>query len=272
MTIYFAFSDENGSYKRVRGKRFIRAHKYYVRATCIIDATEWKNIESAYCALKRKHGIPIEKEVKWSFARSLHKYKEDGKEIREKEAFYFLREKNPEALQDFLREALALLVDLNYCNVIFTVTSNERCRAIAHSRLIKMHLQEAMQRIQMDMEDARENLCVFFVDPVSNENDKNLREAYSELYRGGDLYKRYSHIKDSLNVEHSHHSVGIQMADFLAGAFVANLKEYEMGQEVYRDCLSRIIRRGPGGRLPGFGFREVPRDVDLRAELGARCT
>lgn len=272
MTIYFAFSDENGAYRRLRGRKFIRAHPYYVRATVIIDALEWKKLESGYCDLKRKYDIPDEKEVKWSFARSIHAFKNKGKEIREKEAFYFLRAFESEQLLEFLFESVHLLRTLDYCKVIFTVTCNRRCPSIAMERLLKMHLQEVMQRIEMDMQNDNSNLCVFFVDPVSNENDKNLREAYSDLYRNGDFISRYAHIKDSLNIEHSHHSVGIQMADFLAGSFVANLKGYDSGQRFYKEIVIGLIRKSASGVLPGYGFREVPGNKELRSEILDACS
>lgn len=132
-----------------------------------------------------------------------------------------------------------------------------------------MHLQEAMQRIEMDMQAKNNSLCVLFVDPVSSSKDKALRESYSILYRNGDLINKYSHIKDSLNIEHSHHSVGIQLSDFVAGSFGSLLNTRPLGQKIFHELISQIVRRNfNNNEIAGYGVREVPSNKELRKELG----
>jgi len=267
MTIYFAFSDENGSYKKRRSSRFIRAHPWYIRSTLCIDALEWKTLEKEYENLKKSYDLPSGEEIKWSYAYSLYSHKRTGRAIKPKDKYYFLKNYNPEKLISFLDKATSILNNLNYCRAIFTITDNKECQSIDDSRLLKMHLQEAMQRLEMDMQTDNNNLCVLFVDPVSEEKDKSLREAYASLYQNGDIINRYSHIKDSLNIEHSHHSVGIQMADFLAGAFSSLLSERELGKNIYKNTINNIIRKKGDGSVQGYGFREVPGNKPLRNKI-----
>lgn len=59
----------------------------HTHITCVIDANEWKRLESEYCNLKGKYGLSEEKEVKWSFARSLHMHQNTGKEVCEKKMY-----------------------------------------------------------------------------------------------------------------------------------------------------------------------------------------
>lgn len=243
MTIYFAFSDENGSYKKRRSSRFLRAHPWHIRSTLCIDALEWKKLEKDYEALRENYELPFGEEIKWSYAYSLYSHKNTNRPIKPKDKYYFLKDYKPEKLVSFLDDATSLLNSLNYCKAIFTVTDNKECQSIDESRLLKMHLQETMQRLEMDMQSDNNNLCVLFVDPVSDKNDKSLREGYASLYQNGDIINRYSHIKDSLNIEHSHHSVAIQMADFLAGAFCSMLSERELGKNIYKKTINNIIRK-----------------------------
>lgn len=264
MTTYFAFSDENGSYKRLRSGKFILAHPFYIKTTIYFHSKDWKLLEKGYQELKVHYGLPRHEEIKWSFARTLQKHNEGRTRIKKDDACYFLRDYEPEKLRDFIIESLRLLLDLNYVRLIYTITDNRSCPRIADSKLLKMHLQETMQRIEMDMRYDSENLCVIFVDPVSKEKDKSLRNAYSDLYLRGDFIERYSHIKDSLNVEHSHHSVGIQMADFLAGAMYSKLKDYPLGEKIYSEVIRRIIRRGPNKVITGYGIRVVPRNTGIQ--------
>ena len=271
MTIYFGFSDENGDYQILRSNRFKSAHPYYVRSTMLINASDWKSLETAYREIKSKYNLPLNKEVKWSYLRSIYKYRKNGKNISEREPFYFLREFPTDEHKRFLLESLGILCSLETCKLIFTVTCNTRCPRIDEKRLIKMHIQEAMQRIEMEIQHKKDNLCVLFVDPVSNRKDRVLRDAYSELYQNGDIIERYGHIKDSLNIEHSHHSVGIQMSDFLAGSFVSALKGYDFGTQIYSDIVSKLVRRNSDGRVGGYGIREVPGNKQFREELVGVC-
>lgn len=271
MTIYFAFSDENGAYKRIRTSSFRRAHPYYVRCSFVLNAEDWKRLDSLYLDLKERYRLPRHEEIKWSYARAIQVLQERSKTPKPSDSFYFLRNYPADQLKEFIAECAGLVNYLSFCKLIFTVTCNSRCQAIEEQRLLKMHLQESMQRIEMDMQSDASNLCVYFVDPVSNDKDKALREAYSELYRNGDLIERYAHIKDSLNIEHSHHSVGIQMADIFAGAFTSNLRGYELGQKIYQESISQVIRRDRFGSVGGYGVREVPGNKDIRQEIIAVC-
>jgi len=267
LSIYFAFSDENGAYKRRRNKKFLQAHPWYIRSTVVFPAGEWKSLESRFRSIKNSYELPLDKEIKWSFAWSLMSHDRTRKPITTKDKYYFLRDYDPERLQHFLRDSVALLTELSEATIILTVTNNTTCQNIRVEPLLRMHLQEAMQRLEMDMQRFDQALCVLFVDPVSEEKDKALREAYAELYRRGDYIEEYSCIKDSLNIEHSHHSVGIQMADYVAGAAGSILNGRPLGATIYRDSISKIVRRDSAGNIGGYGLREVPTNARLREEL-----
>jgi hypothetical protein len=270
MAIYFAFCDENGAYKRLRGSGFLRAHPVYLRATVHFPADQWKNLEGRFRELKNNYGLPLTEEIKWSYAWSLKSHARTGKSIKPRDKYYFLRDYDPERLQEFLLEAVSLLRTVDGAKAIITITDNAVCQKIGIERLLRMHLQESMQRIEMDMQADPSNLCVLFVDPVSADKDKALREAYAQLYHVGDLITRYSHIKDSLNLEHSHHSVGIQMADYMAGAVGSALNGRPLGQQIYAEQIRHILRRHLNGSVGGYGIREVPGNKELRKELLAK--
>lgn len=269
MAIYFAFSDECGSYNRFRSSRFIRSHPFYARATLIIDAQSWKSLEARFLSLKSELQLPADREIKWSYLWSLEKHRRNDESIPQKASYYFLRNIEVAVLQQFVELSLRELLALDYCKVIYTVTDNDTCPRYPETRLLRFHLQELLQRLEMEMEERQESLCVLFADPVSPSRDRQLRQAYSELYVYGDRYKRYNHIKDSLNIEHSHHSVGIQLTDYLAGAFVAFLRGFNFGAEVYRDIIRHVIRRSGDGTILGYGARLVPRGGDYQSHLHA---
>lgn len=260
--IYFCFSDENGDYKRSMTAKQIRRHPFYVRTTLIMNAGEWKKLNSDFRSLKEKYGLPRGKEIKWSYLWSLRHHKKSGKDIPEKRDFKFLETYDYHDLINFVSECLNLIHGISEKKIIITFTKNDAVAAINEKSLLSMHLQEHMQRIEMELQVDDGNLGVLFFDPISNEKNEMFREIYFELFENGDFIENYSFIKDSLNIENSHQSVGIQIADYISGAFSAILKsdmgDYSLGVKMFNDSIKPHLRKY-GGNIFGVGIREVPR-------------
>jgi hypothetical protein len=99
--------------------------------------------------------------------------------------------------------------------------------------------------------------------------NKYFRDIYSELFLNGDFIKEYNHIKDSINIEFSHHSVGIQIADYISGVFGAFLKGidnkgYTRGANMFKEKVYPHLRKSPSGLIMGYGIREVPSSTIFR--------
>jgi hypothetical protein len=172
-------------------------------------------------------------------------------------------------LFDFVENSLAALQKLSFARVILTVTANDRCARIEESNFYKMHLQEAMQRLEMESE-ASGHTCVLFVDSISSDQDRHLRDAYHAIYQDGDFIKKYRHIVDSLNLVYSHHSIGIQLADFIAGCSCGFLRGYPESVKLFKAYVRPLLRVGWTGNIMGYGVREVPRSQLFRTELSAK--
>ncbi len=267
MAIYFAFSDENGVYHANRNENFLSRHPFYVRCTVIINGDEWKKLNLLFVQLKKKYNLPVEKEIKWSYLWSLKKLKVSGKGISKKEKFYFLKDCDTHLLLKFIEESLDLLGHLSFAKIILTVTNNRDCARINESSFYKMHLQEVMQRVEMELRKEDESLCVLFMDSISERKDRLLREVYNSLFHEGDFVE-YRHLKDSLNFEASDHSVGIQIADYIAGCFSSTLKGYKSGKGIFDSYVKCYVRTGAASSmLLGYGIREVPRNDTAREAL-----
>lgn len=259
---YFCFSDEYGDYKRKMTAKQIRRHPFYARTTLLMNAGEWKKLNSNFRALKEKHGLPYSTEIKWSYLWSLHYYKKSDKTIPDKKDFKFLEAFDYHDLLKFVSECLGLIHGISEKKIIITFTKNDTMNAINEKSLLSMHLQEHMQRIEMELQVDDGNLGVLFFDPISHEKNEMFREIYFELFENGDFIENYSSIKDSLNIENSHQSVGIQIADYISGAFSAVLKsemgDYSLGIKMFNQNIKPYLRKYRGN-LYGFGIREVPR-------------
>lgn len=266
--IYFAFSDENGSYAPSPSQRTLNAHPFYVRATVIIEANEWKRLNKLLDDLKeRELGFEPSKEVKWAYLWSLKIHERDAKPIEAKDDYFFLRERKSSDVLQFVEKAVGLLASLSHCRIILTLTENKITSYTSEETMMRFHLQELLQRVEMDLQEDSSNLALLFLDPISESTDRVLRNAYSKIFRDGDFIKRYAHVKDSLNFELSHHSGGVQIADFVAGSFSAFLKGYINGGSIFIKHVLPFMRKNDIGEVMGYGLREVPQNHEFRNQL-----
>lgn len=178
-----------------------------MRAALIISADDWIRLNSKYLNIKEDYGIPKDKEFKWSFIWSLKKSKDEGT-LTEKDEYYFLKDFAEGDLIAFVKDCLEILTECSFCELIFTITFNflDFTPRMNETDLHKMHLQDIMQRIEMEIQND-DNLAIFFLDPVGLRSDSKLRQTYHEIYSQGDFIKEYKHIKDSLSFELSYHSI-----------------------------------------------------------------
>lgn len=271
MPTYFAFSDECGDYVQHISKRQLRIHPYYIRATLLMNSSEWKRLNSGLRDLKIKYKIAVNSEIKWQYLWAIRNYQKKGLKIPEKEPYKFLENHTYKQLIDFVSDCLSLINGLDEKKIILTFTDNGKTSYNRVKTILRFHLEEIMQRVEMDLQHDWANLAVLFIDPVSEQKNKYFREIYSELYERGGLINNFTHIKDSLNIEQSHHSVGIQIADFVAGAFSAVLKSngkgnYAKGIEMFKNSILPNIRQ-LNGDIFGYGIREVPKSRLLRESI-----
>ncbi len=266
---YFCFSDECGDYKPNMTEKQKRIHPFYIRTTLLINSNEWKKLNKRFREVKEKYGLPISKEIKWANLWTLRSYQKDKKPIPAKLGLQHLEKFDYHSLIDFVEESLSLINELKEKKIIATYTKNANNYATNEKSMICFHVQEHIQRLEMELQVDEDNLGVLFFDPVSNDKNELFRQIYNELFESGDFIEKYSFIKDSLNIENSHHSVGIQIADYISGAFSSVLKasidnDYSRGVKMFYDCVHPNLRRGWQGNIQGYGIREVPRNVPTR--------
>lgn len=267
MTIFFAFSDESGLYKSKPNDKHLKSHPYYLRSTVIIYAHEWKFLTRKMAEILAKYNLPSEKEIKWSYISSLEKSLDNKQKIKEDKGFYFLKDKKPEDIKAYISDVISILPELQYCKIIYTVTDNTSVESYAQKTILELHIKALMQRIEMELQSDKENLAVLFIDALNARDDKNLREAYSNIYKNGDFIQNYDHILDNLNLEYSHQSAGLQVADYLAGAFFSLITDRPLGKKLFKKYIFDCLRKNQSGEFMGFGVIHIPKSDELRGDL-----
>lgn len=270
MSTCFVFSDEAGGYKEIRDLRYLQGHPYYVRSAVIISDRDWLILKDKFIRAKEEYGLPVGKEIKWNYIWSLKQHRDRGEEIPESKRYYFLRDVSTGNLVSFVSDCCRLMCDCEYCRLIFTVTFNQADLKIPKAMLDSWHLQELMPRIEMEMERKSGSLAILFFDSSNPRNDNLLREQYKNTYYQGPFIERYKHIKDSCSFELSHHSFGIQMADYAAGIFNGSLRGFDTSLDLFNKYLLGLIRKNEEGNVLGYGIREVPKDAVFRSEIQSK--
>lgn len=270
MSVYFIFSDECGDYTQHPSRKFLERHPYYIRTNIIIKGQDWKLIYRKYIDLLNEFGLPLESEIKWSYLWSLRWFQQREREIPPDKPFYFLRNITHERIETFVTSFIDVISDLSYIEIIYTITSNGWSPQITENNLFKFHIQEMLQRIEMELQGDNSNIGIVFYDFLSTERkNKYFRDTYHTMFKNGDFIQTYKHIMDSLNIDYSHQSVGLILVDYIGGVLNGLLKGFPNSINIYNRVIKNHIRNS-SGETWGYGLREVPRNPFLRKNLSEK--
>jgi len=270
LKIFFSFIDDTGNYQKNRSIKFTKRYPYYIKACVIIPADKWKTLAFYQRSLIEKYTGLVLKEIKWS-----HLWKLSRRDILKKKISYrsneeFLKSISFSSSLKYADELIQVLPEIN-AKVIFTVTPNCVFTDRVNEKNIEiMHLQDLMQRIEMEVteQDRSYGLAILFCDQMSGEEDEiDVKEKYHELYCTGDLIASYSHIMDCVLFLSSHQSCGIQLADFVAGAFNGFLRGYDESEKMFALRIYAHLRRRVDGQELGYRIIDVPKRPICRRHL-----
>lgn len=256
--VVFVFTDECGVYEKIKSEKMIKAHPYYVRSNLMISLEDYNKIEDKITKLKDNLGLPQATEIKWSHMGTLLKNRDVGYDI------------NLDKIKVYFRDVAKLINDCKSIKLYFTITKLSETNKIDKVKLIKMHLQNAYQKIEMEIgEDDKKAIVI--ADDLNSENKKLKKELY-KLAVSGDRFLDYKHIYKGLFVDYSDQCCGLQLADICAGIMTASLKyvdsedeskyKYQFAYDLLTQYLFGKIRtddRGASCEVYGFGIKNIPK-------------
>ena len=263
MKNHFVFTDEAGAYNKLPSEPFRRSHPFYIRSTAYLSCNDYRVFQGEIQVLNKRYGIPVGDEVKWS---DLWETK------RGKFRSAFLKGLSEDNLKGYYRKVLQYAATKDSLLFFFTVTCvfTQPCYH-SESELLKFHLQEAMQRVNMDAQP--EGFATIIMDELNTDKIKKLKAACHEIAVTGDLIK-YKNIYSGVLTESSSQSPGIQLADFAAGIMNGYLRgallsrgKYEFATELFNKYIEPNLRHHADGRIMGYGVREVPSDSNIRTRF-----
>ena len=263
MDTFFVFTDEAGAYNKLPCEPFRRSHPFYIRSNTFLSVDDYRVFQGEVQAVDKLYGIPVGEEVKWSDLWKIH---------RGKYRAAFLKGLSEDKLKGYYRKVLHYATTKDSLLFFFTVTCvfTQPCYH-SESELLKFHLQEAMQRVNMDAQP--EDFATIIMDELNTDKIKKLKAACHEIAVTGDLIK-YKNIYSGVLTESSSQSPGIQLADFAAGIMNGYLRgallsrgKYEFATELFNKYIEPNLRHHADGRIMGYGVREVPSDSNIRTRF-----
>jgi hypothetical protein len=88
-------------------------------------------------------------------------------------------------------------------------------------------------------------------------DDKRLQAHHQKLlYSSGRNISKYTHLTESLFFQKSHMSIGVQLADMVAGAV---WRKFERNDDRWYNMVAPTLRRKADGTLEGYGIIKVPK-------------
>lgn len=164
--LLLVFTDESGSYEKNRSDSFVRNHPFYVRSNVIIPFEAYDSLEEQIKYLKKKFGLKPCDEVKWSHYGNAIK--------RQTRLFDYSFEKRD--FEIFFTEVTRIIKGCRELTIYYTMTNNREVGRVDDIKLIKMHLQNAFQKIQMDAK--RSNAKAFIIADDLNKKNKSKKKQY----------------------------------------------------------------------------------------------
>ena len=268
MTVaYYAFTDEAGQYQENPSNRFRGAYPFYVRSYALISVDDYQVLQEEITWLNKETKIPCGEEIKWSDAWSCGNRKPRTMTIQRL---------GREGVLEYCRKFLKKVADKSSVKYILTVTSNLEQFHVRINRndVIRFSFEDAFERVQFEMQE-QNGFATFIMDESSKEFEKYIKEKCCEFSKNGTFVKKCSNLYQGILTESSSLSVGVQLADYVAGITNGCLKRalvYPQSRgftdsiELFGEYVYPKLRRACG-TLWGTGIKETPKNDDFRHEL-----
>jgi hypothetical protein len=269
MKTYICFNDESGSWND-------KNLNFYIRASLLVDSTQLKKIENDIVQIRDKLNLrDLKEEIKWQDLwqlRKAFKSRKIPKGNRLKSIFSYIKKlsKDYHLLIEYCKQVLSLLQKQDYdFRIILTFTEKNKYSNHKEADIYKFHIQDHLQRIQMQNNDS---IVIIVYDGVDNEKKKQFKEIHKEIIKNGDFIKDYKAIYNSLLFDDSYDNKLLQMVDFIAGCFSGTLtsikkndnNNYQKAREFFNQFVYSRLCKTKKGEKWGAGILEVPTNNHIR--------
>lgn len=247
--MYILFIDESGTPPKP-GKDHPR---YFVVGGIAIPEGAWHRIRDAMLGLKARR--KIRGEIKWRyFAPSNTEARNPMRHLDQPE-------------RDAIRtELYALICSEQSVRTIASVCSNSAAYSMpsvnTQDDIYHLTYKTISERFQYYIQDVsvqngRKEFGIVVGDHRGSKDDTLLRRYHQRLlHSSAEFISTYDNMVESLFLEPSNLSVGIQLADMVSGAV---WRKFERNDDRWYSALEPSLRRSKRNQLAGYGIVKVPK-------------
>ncbi|MGE4062220.1 MAG: DUF3800 domain-containing protein [Rhodospirillaceae bacterium] len=247
--MYLLFVDESGHPPPASRKDT----RYFVMAGAIVPEPAWHKLRDSLLGMKIRR--KIRGELKW-------RYFAPGND----DAQNPLRKLEQSVRDEIRAEIYQIITAQRSIRTLAAICSIETAYKMAsvcdQQDIYNLTYKVMTERFQYFLQDveretgARE-YGMIIGDHRGKDDDKKLRAHHQMLLNApSGKVSKYPHLIESLLLQPSNLSVGIQIADLVAGAV---WRKFEREDSRWFDLVQSSLRRSSAGRLDGFGLIKVPK-------------
>ena len=238
----------------------------FVMGGLVVPEAVWPELKSDFDAAKRSYGVTGE--IKWRFF-SVPRVGSKPNSLSHLDAV------RKEGLRTQL---LRLITTHSTMRVIAVVVDTEAAYRRVHVndsddlyhdafKALTERFQHHLQDLERESDTDVRGMIV--CDNRNNDQDHRLKAFHHSLLTGSERYaSTYTNLVEGLFIAASHHSVGTQFADLVAGAV---FRAEARGDRRFVDQLIPSFRTSSKGRIEGFGVVRIPKREDAVSGSPRAC-
>lgn len=250
--MHLCFIDESGSPPKP-GK--VGNRPYFVIAALIMHEAQWHGVSEEVRKLRSRPDFKVTGEIKWRFFGA-------GNSDVDNSVAHLEQKKRDE----FRDELFSIITRRKSIKIIACVACSEAAYETKYVKtqedLYHYTYKPVSERFQYYLQDVSrvvgdKQLGIIVADHRGKAQDETFRKKQDGLVGNDSPFaSTYENYVETVFLTPSHHSVGIQLADMVAGAIG---RAYNTGETKFADALTSSFRANPGGKIEGFGIVKFPK-------------
>jgi hypothetical protein len=247
--MHLLFVDESGTPPR-RGHT---SPRYFVIGGIVIPEDTWHSLRDALMGMKIRR--KIRGELKWRY------FAPGNVEMANP-----MRNQTQDIRDEIRREVYRIIARERGVKTLAAVCSIEAVYAIPgideQQGIYNLTYKAVTERFQYFLQDLQREIGMpkygmIISDHRGRDDDKKLRAHHQMLIHSSSAYtSTYNHFVESLLLQPSNLSIGIQLADMVAGAV---WRKFERNDTRWFDLIEPSLRRSRAGNIDGYGIVKVPK-------------
>ncbi|MBM3566462.1 MAG: DUF3800 domain-containing protein [Alphaproteobacteria bacterium] len=227
--------------------------QYFVLGGVIVPEYQWHRVRDEVAAIKKSKNI--EGEIKWRYFSPENRDPENPMKDLPPEERNEIRTK----IFSIIKSTKSLRIISYVCSIGELKKKNPELEFDDVYRETYKPITERFQYFLQDMtrEIGRKENGIIVCDHRGPTDDRRLRELHASLLgSNASCVSRYDNLIEGLFIAPSHHGVGIQLADMVAGAVMRNFRSKD---DRWMNDLLPSFRKSASGQIEGYGLVYVPK-------------